>query len=178
MAFQPTLPNTECLLVCKVLCKHYGKMVYGPIEQKAARPHSYFIWQISVVTSAGSCICYGSQPPIRTTDWSGKQAVDRCRYPEPHKLTEQTWRDTPIVLIRLLETISVRTSIAASNSKNSPPLCVKVTNHTAPSRRGDCPAAPPNPPKPKPKTQRFCSYNIKRFTWFTLQAKSATEMGG
>jgi hypothetical protein len=38
--------------------------------------------------------------------------------------------------------------------------------------------SPPNPPKPKLKKNRFCRpYDIKSFTWFPLQPKSATETG-
>jgi hypothetical protein len=46
--------------------------------------------------------------------------------------------------------------------------------------RGGCRAAapPPNPPKWKFKKHRFCRYyDIKSFTWVTLQPKSATKIG-
>lgn len=159
MAFQPTLPHIESLLVCKVFCKHYGKTAYGPTEQKADGPHSYFMWQISAATSAGSGVCYGSPPsqqPIHATDWTGKQTVDRCRYPEPHKLSEKlgaTYRP----FLPGYRKRSASELVTASNSKKRAPLIILHTATEAQPRRGGgvCPAAPPNPPKPKLKHKNF-----------------------
>ena len=124
------------------------------------------------------------QPTARTSDGLERE--------ENGRLLQVSWATQAVraelarhtdLLTRLSETISVRTSVTATNSKNSAPLRIKATNYTAYSNRGaakcgGCPAAHPNPQKPKLKTQRFCSYDIKRFTWFTFQAKSAIEIGG
>jgi hypothetical protein len=62
------------------------------------------------------------------------------------------------------------------SKRTNPPLQGRT------KRRGgaaglQAPPPPPNPPKPKFKKHRFCGYyDIKSFTWFTLQPKSATEI--